>query len=102
MLEICRYWTSTNQYIIIVYDEELEDTYIINNSLETIKVLDDMKNMNIDILKVIVDDFENFVSINKDEFYYSIDDVEWMKEKRYGLKVLEELKEEWDIKPRED
>ena len=84
MLEICRYWTSTNQYIIIVYDEELEDTYIINNSLETIKVLDDMKNMNIDILKVIVDDFE------------------WMKEKRYGLKVLEELKEEWDIKPRED
>lgn len=102
MLEICRYWTSTNQYIIIVYDEELEDTYIINNSLETIKVLDDMKNMNIDILKVIVDDFENFVSINKDEFYYSIDDVEWMKEERYGLKVLKELKEEWDIKPRED
>lgn len=102
MLEICRYWTSDNQYIIIIYDETLEAIYIINHSLELVKIIDDIKNMNTDMLKIIVDDFENFVDVNKEEFYYSTDDVEWMREERCGLKVLEELKEEWDINPKEN
>ena len=91
MLEIMRYYNTKNSYIIILFDETSEEVLAINKSNETCKVFDDMKNMPIDMLRYIAEDFDSLINIDESQIRYSLEDIGWIMKEECGEAFLREI-----------
>lgn len=101
MEEICRYYSSSNDYMVVLWDETLEETIILNYSYCEMHRIWEMKNMNYDMLNYIVSDFKSFVSINEDLFYITKECMENLQDCNCYMEFVDQLKE-FSIKIRED
>lgn len=91
MLEIMRYYNTKNHYIVLLWDETSEEVIAINKGNETCKVFDDMKNMPIDMLRYITDDFDSLINIDASQIRYSLEDIQWIMKEKCGEAFLKEL-----------
>lgn len=88
MLEIMRYYNTKNHYIVILFDETSEEVLAINKSNDTCKVFDDMKNMPIDMLRYIAEDFDLLIDIDSSQIRYSLEDIGWIMKEKCGEAFL--------------
>lgn len=95
MPEIMRYYNTKNHYIIILFDETSEQVLAINKSNETCKVFDDMKNMPIDMLRYVAEDFDTLIDIDKSQIRYSLEDIGWIMKEKCGEAFLRAF---WDYR----
>lgn len=76
MLEIMRYYNTKTHYIVILFDETSEEVLAINKSNDTFKVFDDLKNMPIDMLRYVAEDFDSLINIDSSQIRYSLENIE--------------------------
>lgn len=88
MLEIMRYYNTKNHCIIVLFDETSEEVLAINKSNETCKVFDDMKNMPIDMLRYVAEDFDLLINIDSSQIRYSLEDIGWIIKEKCGETFL--------------
>lgn len=88
MLEIMRYYNTKTHYIVILFDETSEEVLAINKSKDTCKVFDDMKNMPIDMLRYIAEDFDLLIDIDSSQIRYSLEDIGWIMKEKCGEAFL--------------
>ena len=88
MIEIMRYYNTKNHYIIILWDETSEEVLAINKSNDTCKVFDDMKNMPIDMLRYVAEDFDLLIDIDSSQIRYSLEDIGWIMKEKCGEAFL--------------
>lgn len=91
MLEIMKYYNTKTHCIVILFDETNEEVLAINKSNDTCKVFDDMKNMPIDMLRYVAEDFDLLINIDSSQIRYSLEDIGWIMKEKCGEAFLREL-----------
>ena len=86
-----RYYNTKNHYIVILFDETSEEVLAINKSNDTCKVFDDLKNMPIDMLRYVAEDFDLLINIDSSQIRYSLEDIGWIMKEKCGEAFLREL-----------
>lgn len=86
-----RYYNTKIHYIVILFDETSEEVLAINKSNDTCKVFDDLKNMPIDMLRYVAEDFDLLINIDSSQIRYSLEDIGWIMKEKCGEAFLREL-----------
>lgn len=91
---ICSYYNTADEVIDVIYDIELEKVLIVNTDTKETEVINDMKNMRLDMYCFIADDFVCFKEVNKDVMKIDEDEIEYIEDECVnGEQLIEEIKE---------
>lgn len=78
MIKIISYINCKNETIDVYYNEEREGVLIINCDTDQLIILREIKNMNLDMLEIIIKDFKEITFLSE-TFRIEYDDICWLK-----------------------
>lgn len=91
---ICSYYNSKDDVIDVVYDTNLEKVLIINTDTSEVKIIDEQKNMRLDMFCFIADDFYWFIDTNDEVMAIDREEINYIKDEcKYEKDFIDALKE---------
>lgn len=90
---ICSYYNKANEVIDVIYDLDLEKVLIVNTDTKETEIINDMKNMRLDMYCFIANDFDCFKEVGND---VTIDEeeIEYIKDEcKDGETFIEAIKD---------
>lgn len=91
---VCSYYNTADEVVDVIYDNDIEKVLIVNTDTKETEVINDMKNMRLDMYCFMANDFVCFKEVNTEVMKIDEEEIEYIKDKCIdGELLIEEIKE---------